>query len=120
MLLLLLFCCVLVGKQLIIQNFSTLLIRSLLMLPLLMPPAALLWWQFADSDLLSGPAFSVLRDHAVLAFPLTQMLYLTLLALAPVIEHRLRRQAVSASPSASAGIGTQRNPTRSKIFSASA
>lgn len=116
MLLLLLLCCVLIGNQLIIKNFRSLLIRSLLMLPLLMPPAALLWWHFGNSPLLNGPAMLTLRDHAVLAFPLTQLLYLGLLVLVPLIEHRLRRQAMSAS----AASGVQRNPTRSKIFSASA
>lgn len=116
MLLLLLLCCVLIGNHLIIKTFSSLLIRCLLMLPLLIPPAALLWWSFGSSPLLNEPAMLRLRDHAVLAFPLTQLLYLSLLALAPLIEHRLRRQAMSVS----AVPEVQRNPTRSKIFSASA
>lgn len=113
MLLLLLIFSVFVGNRLIVRSFQSLLLRCLLMLPLLLPPAALMWWILAGDDALANPSLRTLHDHAVLAFPLTQLLYLTLLALVPVFEHRLRRQAVVTDDD-------QRNPARSKIFNASA
>ena len=117
MLFILLIASLIVGNLLIAQIFRTAPVRALLNLPLVLPPAALLWWSFGCDHGFAGPASCAMRSYSLLAFPITQLLYLSLLALAPVMLHHLRARRQAGQQT---GVQVQRKPMRSKIFSASA